>query len=819
MEGPSVSTGFPSFTLMFFKSFQRSKIMTKNLFLGFFLLNSFLFYSQEEAHNLVLWYEEPAEGWLESLPLGNGRLGAMVYGAVDEDHLQLNEESLWAGMPQDPYPKDVKRHYSKFQQLNFEGKIEEALDYGMQNLAVAPTGIRSYEPLGELFIQYDHEDQVQDYRRELNLENGISTVEYEINGHTYKRESFISVKYDVVFYKFSTTNGEPINSTIYFDREKDIVQTIGSDKMLYIDGQVFDDPKGYDDNPGGSGKGGYHMKFAANIAVKPVDGDLLVEGNKLIVENSTNFIVVVSAATNYIPEILDFDSSIDPVEKAAKTLSEALVVSYDDAKKEHIKKHSGMFNRVQFRICGPKLDTIPTNKRMGLVENGQNDNHLTELFFQYGRYLLMNSSAGRAQLPANLQGIWSEDMWAPWEADYHLNINLQMNYWPADLTNLSETFIPLSNFMKRLADRGKTTAEKFIGSEGWMAHHATNPFGRTTPSGSTEVSQVINGYSFPLAGAWMSLSLWRHYQFTQDKEYLEETAYPVISGAATFILDFLKENDKGELVTAPSYSPENAYIDPETGEELKNTTAAAIDVQIIRDVFRAVLYSEKILGKHKLTGRIEKAIKKLPKTKIGADGTIQEWYEDYKEAEPGHRHISHLYALYPSNQITKKTPRFFGAAEKTIERRLSFSEGQVGWSRAWVINFYARLFKGDQALEHINIMMRNQLAPNMFDLIGKKIFQIDGNLGATAGIAEMLLQSHVENTIYLLPALPKEWSTGSIEGLKARGGFEVGMNWENGILTKANIYSTKGGKTIIKYGNKTWNLYLKPGERRTLVEL
>jgi alpha-L-fucosidase 2 len=407
-------------------------------------------------------------------------------------------------------------------------------------------------------------------------------------------------------------------------------------------------------------------------------------------------------------------------------------------------------------------------------------------------------------------------MWAPWESDFHLNINLQMNYWPADLTNLSESFVPLSNFMEKLAKKGETTAEKFIGSSGWMAHHVSNPFGRTTPSGSTKNSQVTNGYSNPLAGAWMSLSLWRHFEFTQDQEYLKQKAYPVLAGAAQFILDFLKENEKGELVTSPSYSPENAYIDPKTGKATRNTTAASMDIQIIKDIFYACVKAEKILGRQQLTASIEKAVKKLPPIKIGKDGTLQEWYEDYEEVEPGHRHMSHLYALYPSNQISVATPELFRAAEKTIEKRLeNGGGGQTGWSRAWIINFYARLQKGDDALDHIHQMMATQLAPNMFDLLGS-IFQIEGNFGATAGIAEMLLQSQEKGIIRLLPALPEAWDFGTVRGLKARGNFELSMEWENGKLKNAEIMALSGGKVKVLYQEREWQIDLEKGASLSL---
>ncbi|MBD3183335.1 glycoside hydrolase family 95 protein, partial [Candidatus Poribacteria bacterium] len=545
-----------------------------------YLLSVFIFlYSCNTSENVKekLWYKAQAKDWFSALPLGNGRLGAMIFGTVEEERIQMNEESLWAGCPENPYPENVKEHYLKFQELNLKGNYTEALDYAMENLAVKPTSFRSYTPLGELFVKTGHTN-AENYRRELDLETGINTVSYEIDGKKYIRESFISSKYDAMFFHFRSPDADKMEASVRFEREKDIKQFVNENNVLCIDGQIYDDEDGYDANKGGSGEGGYHMKFAARIAVKSDKGEVLVEGDKLRVKDAKAFTVIVSAATDYNPEKLDFDRDIDAKEAAYSILREAMEESYKKIRKDHIENHSGQYNRVDFHISDMETDTIPTDERINrLRENEESsDNYLTQVFFQYGRYLLMSSSGGKAALPANLQGVWNKDMWAAWEADYHLNINLQMNYWPADVCNISETFDPLSDFMFRHAQAGKITASKFIGSSGWVAHHCSNIFGRTTPSGSNKSSQVNNGYCFPLAGAWMSLSLWRHYEFIQDLEYLEKTVYPVIRGACEFVLDFLVENDKGELVTAPSYSPENSYIDPKTGKSIRNTVAATM---------------------------------------------------------------------------------------------------------------------------------------------------------------------------------------------------------------------------------------------------
>lgn len=763
-----------------------------------------------------LWYDREAGNWFEALPLGNGRLGAMVYGRVEEEQLQLNEESLWAGCPEDPYPDDIRKHYARFQKLNLENRYDEALEYALEHLAVSPTSIRSYTTLGDLFIGFDH-TRPENYRRSLNLEKGIATVEYEIDGNRYIRESFISSSYNAIFYHFSNVKNRPSKCEIRFEREQDIQIHTDGNNILCVDGQIFDDPEGYDDNRGGSGQGGYHMKFSAHVAVQIDEGELSTEKGRLMIDNAGEFTIIASAATDYNPAIMNFDRSIDAEKTSMAILSRALETPYEVVRARHIKDHSQVYNRVSFRISDLEEDTIPTDRRIKNLSLNGNDNYLTQIFFQYGRYLLMSSSGGKARMPANLQGLWNNEIWARWESDYHLNINLQMNYWPADVCNLPGTFVPLSNFMFRLSEKGKKTARMFIGSDGWVAHHATNPFGRTTPSGSDASSQVNNGYCFPMAGAWMSLSLWRHFEFTGDTEYLRDTVYPVIRGASRFILDFLVENEKGELVTAPSYSPENSYIDPLSGNRIRNTVAAAIDIQIIRDVFHACLAAEQLLSENNLTEEIMAATDKLPAIKIGADGTIQEWYDDYEDAEPGHRHISHLFALYPSKQISVADPDLFDAARKTLEKRLREGGGQTGWSRAWVINFYARLLKGDECNFHITELIRDQVSPNLFDLHPPHTFQIDGNLGATAGIAEMLIQSHEEGTIRLLPALPSDWPEGHIEGIRTRGNFQVDIYWKNGELERANIVAIKGGKSKIVYRDTSVEFDLEESESFTFT--
>lgn len=759
-----------------------------------------------------LWYQQPARRWKEALPLGNGRLGAMVFGRTEFEHLQLNEESLWAGEPTNPYPADVRAHYEKFQQLNLDGDYDAAMQYALKHLTAHPTSFRSYEPLGDLHLHFWGHSKAEQYERGLDLSTGIAQTRYLIDGQAFLREAFVSEKYDLIVFHFKSLDQQPVDCDIAYDRAKDIRVYSSGPGQLEAAGQIFDDPDGYDDNPGGSGPGGYHMKFHTKIAVLAQDGTYAPGSTHLRIRNAKSFTLLIGAATDYNPDNMDYDRSIDPAALVNQQFREAMVQDYSTIRSAHIANHQAVYNRLQLRIAPPGPDTLPTDERLSRLAEGAEDPYLAQVFFQYGRYLLMGSSGGRARLPANLQGVWNEEMWAPWEADYHLNINLQMNYWPAQVCRLEETVEPLTHWLGGLSQNGKETAKRFIGSDGWMAHHATNPFGRSTPSGSAPHSQIANGYCFPLAGAWMSLTLWRQYLFTLDEDYLRDSAYPLLKGAARFALDFLQENDRGELVTVPSYSPENEYLNPETGEAARNTIAAAIDIQIIRHLFQACLEAEQTLQQTELTAEIQAALPKLPPIRIGKDGTIQEWNEDYEEIEIGHRHISHLFALHPSNQITPKQPELFEAARKTIERRLSGGGAQTGWSRAWVINFFARLHDGEQAHFHLNELMAHQVSNNLFDIHPPDRFQIDGNFGATAGIAEMLIQSHEPNLIRLLPALPAAWPEGQVSGLKARGNFVVDMEWSEGELVSARITASKGGSTNLRYKTVEVPIELSAGE-------
>jgi len=543
------------------------------------------------ADDLVgLWYNKPAAKWTEALPLGNGRLGAMVFGAVTKERLQLNEESLWAGEPTDAYPEGFSKNFRQLQQLVLEGKISEARELGLAKLTKSPTSFRSYEPLADLWIEMDHAQDIKDYRRQLDLQTGVVTVQYLTSGVRMRREFFISAVDDVIAVRLSASKRGMIRAKVYLTREKDMkVISVDSDR-LHMDGQIVDvpAPEGHDDNPGGSGPGGEHMKFAGRALVRTISGAVRAEDEALVIEDADEAILLFTAATDYNLEKMNYDRSINPCRQAEAILNKAANKSWDNLWRDHIAEHRAMFDRVSFDLGGSDHDTLATNERLSAVKEGRTDPGLTALYFQYGRYLLMSSSRRPGRLPANLQGIWNERMWAPWEADYHLNINLQMNYWPADLTNLPETLDPLVDWLSKLAEKGRVSARKLYNADGW-----------TTPSGSTKASQFQNGVLDPLAGAWMAMTLWRHYQFSQDKTFLQERAYPILKGASEFILDYLVEDEDGYLVIVPSTSPENAYIHPEIKKPVRITRGSTYHTSIVRVVFGAVIEGSKILGKTK----------------------------------------------------------------------------------------------------------------------------------------------------------------------------------------------------------------------------
>jgi alpha-L-fucosidase 2 len=731
-----------------------------------------------------LWYRQPASDWNEALPVGNGRLGAMVYGLAGREMLQLNEETIWAGSPVDNNNPGALESLPLIRKALFEGRYAEASALAEKHLLGTPPRIRSYQPLGDLRIDVDDARVTTGYERALDLRDGLASVVCETGtGARIEREVFASAVDDVLVVRISAGRKARITGTIRLARTRDAATKAVSGNELLLSGRIVDAPDPL------CGPGGEHMRFASRLLALNDGGRLEDAGDGLRVEGARALTLLVAAATDYDPVRLDFDPAVDPAAKAAEILAAAGRYSYRKLRSRHIAEHRALYDRVALALGGrPEDSALPTDERLARVKAGADDPGLAALYFQYGRYLLMGSSRRPAVLPANLQGLWNQDYEAAWNSDFHTNINLQMNYWPAEVANLPETVAPLADFIGRLTVPGAVTARRTYGTGGWTLHHLTDPFGRTG------VADGVWGVS-PMAGPWMTFPLWDHYEFTGDTAFLRDVAYPIMKGSAEFVEAFLVQAPDGRLVTAPSHSPENAYLDPQTGKPESLTYAATVDIEIARALFDHCARAAAILGVDgEFAARLKELEGRLPPLRIGKHGNIREWIEDYDEAEPGHRHMSHLLALYPLAQITPETPELFEAAERTLARRLEHGGGQTGWSRAWIVSFYARLLEGETAYRNLQTLLRRSTLANLFDT--HPPFQIDGNFGGAAGIAEMLVQSH-RGFVQVLPAVPAAWAEGRFKGLRARGGFELDAVWTGRRVTELRVRSKAGGRLRI----------------------
>lgn len=795
-----------------------------------------------------LWYSKPAGQWEEAIPLGNGKLGAMVFGGTDREIIQTNEESMWYGGRVDRNNPDLKKNLPEIRRLLEEGQIQKAEHL----LALAATGcpqsMHPYQVLGNIELGYHCGGKAKQYVRQLDLDKAVASVSFSIGDVDYKREYFISRPAGCMTVRLTVSQPGKLSLTARQERGR-FHDGLGKWKengiILY----------------GNLGRGG--VEYAMMLRARAKGGDVQIIGETLQIQDADEILLYFAADTSYqiapeqkeqyIAKYFNDNSLPDEPEYSGLSIPErkeylyqqalqsflrerlderterCMSMEYDALMEEHLKDYLALYGRVELQLGntgkpsventsssevpgnGGGRDLLPTDERL---LHPQGDIGLMKQLFDFGRYLLICSSR-EGDLPATLQGIWNRDLTPPWDSKYTININLEMNYWPAEICNLSECHTVLLPLLKKMQQNGRKTAREMYGCRGFVAHHNTDIHGDTAPQ-----DRYIPGSYWVMGAAWLCTHLWTHYEYTQDKAFLRE-AFPVMAEAALFFVDFLIEKD-GYLVTSPSVSPENTYILP-TGERGACCIGPTMDNQILRHFFIGCLGAAAELGEE--TGKctvegiddmeaflvhLSEIKERLMPTRVGSQGTILEWMEEYGEAEPGHRHISHLYGLFPSDEITMDgTPALAAAARKTLENRLSHGGGHTGWSRAWIMNHYAKLWDGEKFYDNLEKMLENSTYPNMFDK--HPPFQIDGNFGASSAIAQALVQSNQERVV-LLPALPEEWACGSVKGLRLVGNAEIDLSWKDGKLQTCAVRAFSDYSTKIKYADKVLQISLKAGE-------
>ncbi|MCX6968516.1 MAG: glycoside hydrolase family 95 protein [Verrucomicrobia bacterium] len=754
--------------------------------------------AQEKVHpNLQLWYRQPAKIWEEALPVGNGRLGAMVFGGVSKERLQLNEDSVWSGHRFYADKPEVRENIPRVRELLFAGKYAEAQALVEKNMTTKPDPrYGAYQPLGDLSLDFDlPAGAVTNYRRELRLDLALARTTFDINGVVFTREVFASAPDQVIVIHLTASKPGMISFQTGLGRSTGGQVHVEPGSVLVLGGQCPE---------GGS-------QFRAYMKVMAVGGKTSAMGEKIAVANADSATLVLAANTDYYRP--------DPDKNCREQIEKASAKTLGELKKDQQADHAALFGRINLDL-GAGTDDLPTDERLQRVRTGVSDPGFCALYFQYGRYLLISSSRA-GSLPANLQGIWNPHFQPPWYSDFTININAQMNYWPAETANLSECAKPLFGLIDALQEPGRKTAQERYGCRGTVLSTRTNPWGNTDLRGS-------GGLLWQEGMAWLCKHLWEHYAFTRDENFLASRAFPVMKEASQFYLDFLVKNPQtGRLVSGPSSSPENTYLIG--GKPVSVDMGPTMTMQIIRELFDHTIQAGEKMGKEAdFTAKLKAARDQLAPMQIGKDGRLLEWSREFKETDPGHRHTSHLYGLYPGSQITpQQTPELAAAARKTIEFRIANGGGYSGWSRAWLIGFWTRLNEGDKAYENLMVLFAKSTFPNLFDNHWRKngdVFQIDGSFGATAAIVEMLLQSHESEdhgsnavpVLDLLPALPKAWPTGSISGLRARGAFEVDLDWKSNRLQQVTIHAIRGGACKVRLGDRTAEFQTKPGEVLTL---
>lgn len=801
------------------------------LVMGGTLMLAGLVYAEPQRRELKIYFDRPANIWEEALPLGNGRMGAMVFGGqrtiqkieipgqpeqqVESinyavERIQFNEETLWTGKPHDYVRPGALEALPQIRQLIFEGKQDEAADLVRARFLSNPVRQKAYQPFGDLRFSFPGHENVSNYRRELDLDTAIATVTYQVDGVTYTRETLASHPAGAVFARFTASQPGKVSFKLKIDSPHERSQSRRVDEQtLALFGQVTDNAK----EPIAPEEG---MKFEARVRVNTQGGSVSVTDTDLTVENADSAVLILVAHTNYV----NFqDTSADPTGRCAEQLQKISDLSFEQVKSDHIKDHQQLFRRVRVDFGESDLAKLPTNQRLDRISNAvkaweratqqqssplpdaaqglREDPSFAALYFQMGRYMLIACSRPGDE-PANLQGVWNELRNPPWESKFTTNINFEMNYWPAEVTNLAELHEPMFDMIEDLMISGARTAREQYGiHRGWVLHHNTDQWRGTAPINN------IDGM-WPTGAAWLSYHMWEHYLFGGDREFLAKRAYPALKGASEFFVDFLIEDPKtGYLVTNPSHSPEQGPLN----------AGPAMDMQLIRANFDATIEASEILGiDEDWRETLRRTRDRLVPDQIGKHGQLQEWQDDVDVPNNNHRHMSPLWGLYPGAQFTPDDPRVFNAAKVLLQWR---GDGSTGWSYAWRIPLWARVYDGNFAIRQLYLQLSKRTFPNLFDKCGP--FQVDGNFGATGGLPELWVQSHqrIPGTrtpiLHLLPALPDIWPAGEVTGLRARGGFEVDLKWEQSKLVSARIQSKLGGPVRIRLGDQTVDLNTQQG--------
>lgn len=798
--------------------------MKKNLSpLATFVLLMFSMLSSAQSSN-TLWYKQPAQYFEESLVLGNGKTGACVFGGTSSDKIFLNDITLWSGEPVNANMNpDAYKAIPEIRAAlaNEDYKLADQLQKKVQGKFS-----ESFAPLGTLWIDFPGNGKTENYRRELNIAEAISKVSYTVDGVKFTREYFISHPDNIMVVKLSSGKKGALNFSVRFNSQLKYTLSTAN-KQLDAEGMAplhaepnyrrVENPVIFDETKG--------TRFSSLFRIKNTDGSLEATDSSLICKNATEALIFVSIATSFN----GFDKN--PVTEgrdnkgiAKEQLEKAFLKSYSDLRKAHIADYQKFFKRVNLELGKTDAPELPTDERLKRYSEGKEDKNLEILYFNFGRYLLISSSRTPG-VPANLQGLWNPYIRPPWSSNYTTNINLEENYWLAENANLSEMHEPLMRFIQNISKTGAITAKTFFGADGWTACHNSDIWAMSNPVGNFGEGDPVwaNWY---MGGAWLSTHLWEHYSFTQNKVFLKDQAYPVMKGAAQFCLSWLVEDKNGKLITSPSTSPENKYI-TSAGYHGATLFGGTADLAMIRECFENTIKASTLLGTDAdFRKKLQDALNRLYPYQIGKKGNLQEWYYDWEDEDPKHRHQSHLFGLYPGHQITPNaTPKLADACRKTLEIK---GDETTGWSKGWRINLWARLGDGNHAYKMYRELLKyvepdekrtnysggGGTYPNLFD--AHPPFQIDGNFGGSAAVIEMLVQS-TENEIHLLPALPDTWPSGSISGVCARGGFEISLVWQDKVLKKISVLSGEGGKTSLICGEKKKEITLKKGERKEVI--